>query len=107
ITMEEYRSHQKEMFEEYQLRISDISVSQEIEKIDLPREFRKIITELEGKEIYKIMISYKMDFKHSGSEETREEENPVYMLRKNRNYYLLWDPYIIKDEQKEDEEEVQ
>ncbi|MFW6288070.1 MAG: hypothetical protein ACOC2J_04895, partial [bacterium] len=43
ISLDDYTEFQKEGFEEYKLRISDIRVSPDIEEVNLPREFKEII----------------------------------------------------------------
>ncbi|MFP4662008.1 MAG: hypothetical protein ACLFPF_07455 [Halanaerobiales bacterium] len=99
MTEEEYSAYQEEGFDEYQLKINDIRVNPEIEMVELPREFREIINKAEGNKIYRVVVSYEMDFKHAGSRKTRQVDNPVFLLRSDIKYYLLWDPNIIKDEE--------
>jgi len=101
ITEEEYEYFQNKEFNKYKIQISEIFVGLEVKEIDLPNKFKDIIIDIKDKEIYKIPLSYKMDLIFVGGEQTRDIDNQVYILKDNQQYYLLWDPSVIKKEEEE------
>ncbi len=104
LTEEEYEYYQKENFKKYKIKISEIEVGSKLEKIKLPNKFKNVVNnDIENKDIYKIPISYKMDLTVIGEEQTRKIDNQVYIIIDNKQYFLLWDPTVIK--KNEDDEE--
>ncbi len=104
ITEEEYEYFQNKDFKKYKIQISEIVAGLEVEKIDLPNKFKDVIIDIKDKDIYKVTISYKMDLIFAGGEQTRDVDNQVYILIDKQQYNLLWDPSVIKKEDKEAEE---
>lgn len=104
ITEEEYVYFQNKEFKKYKIQLSEIVVGLEVEKIKLPNKFKDVIIDIKDKQIYKIPLSYKMDLTFAGGEQRREVDNQVYILVDKQQYYLLWDPSVIKKEDKEAEE---
>ncbi len=104
ITEEEYEYYQDKEFKKYKIKISEIIVGVELEKIEIPNKFKDIVMDIKDKDIYKVPISYKMDLIFAGAEQTRDVDNQVYILIDKQKYYLLWDPSVIKKEAEEEEE---
>lgn len=103
ITEGEYEYFQDKEFKKYKIQISEVIIGVELEKIDLPNKFKDLSIDTKDKEIYKVPLSYKMELIFAGGEQTRDVDNQVYILIDKQQYYLLWDPSVIKKEDNEAE----
>lgn len=96
LSKDDYIDFQKENFEKYHLKIEDVEINKETERVELPRKFSSLIEIADDEIVYKLEVSYTMFFTSLGNEEEEETGKEVFILEDKENLYLLWDPDLIK-----------
>lgn len=91
---EKYINFQVKNTKKYNISISEVEVLKVTEKNEWPEEYKELINEKNEHILYEISITYKTIYQ-SDEKEKIIEKNSYVVLYKD-DYYLLWDPEIIK-----------
>lgn len=102
VTRDKYIEYQRENFEKYELKISDIKTEEITEFEEIPSDFEEFRGDPKIASFYGVGIVYKMKFRHLGQDIQRQVEKQVYLgLDKEGTLYLFWDPQPIKEDKNE------
>lgn len=91
---EKYLKFQVANTKKYNIKISDIEVCNVDKIAEWPKEYQDIINKKDQQTLYEISIKYKAIYQSDKKEKIIEKKS--YVVLDEDNYYLLWDPEIIK-----------
>ena len=98
LSREKYIAFQEENQEKYQLELSEIKIT-EVEKIEsLPRKFDSYLQEEDYQEAYEASINYLLNIRIFVSGHEREVDTETYIVKFNDDYYLVWDPSVVEED---------
>ena len=98
LSREQYVTFQEENFASYQMELSEIKIT-DIERIEsLPDKFDIYLQEDDYQEAYEASINYLLNIRFFASGHEREVETETYIVKFNDNYYLVWDPSVIEED---------
>ena len=98
LSREKYIAFQEENQEKYQLELSEIKIT-EVEKIEsLPRKFDSYLQEEDYQEAYEASINYLLNIRIFVSGHEREVDTETYIVKFNDDYYLVWDPSVVQED---------
>lgn len=100
----EYLEFQDENFEKYDLKYSEIKVS-EAEKIEFDKIKNKFSYADDFGEYYQLQVSYLLTFNHLGRRE-EESEKTVYLRKIRDDFQIFWDhESALKDDKAADRDD--
>ena len=98
LSQDKYLTFQEENHGNYQLELSEIKIV-DIAKIEsLPGKFDRYLQEDDYQEAYEVSLNYLLNFRIFASGHEKEVETETYIVKFDDDYYLIWDPSVIQED---------